>query len=130
MTYPPHGREQQPGFAASGLPKRTASKELLGRVGFLRAYLAAAVAAGLLAAAATVAQMALLAAIVAGAFLGGEGLAALALPLLLLLGAVVARAAAQGVREVVAQRRCSGQVRASGKAGLPHPASRPRVHRG
>ena len=104
MTYPPHGREQQPGFAASGLPKRTASKELLGRVGFLRAYLAAAVAAGLLAAAATVAQMALLAAIVAGAFLGGEGLAALALPLLLLLGAVVARAAAQGVREVVAQR--------------------------
>ena len=104
MTSRVHRRTQRGASTASSAPNHSASRELLGRLGFVRRYLAAAVVAGLLAAAATIAQMALLAWIVAGAFLRGEDLARMTVPLVLLLGTVVARAAMLWAKEVVAQK--------------------------
>lgn len=94
-------RRSGEGKGASG---RGPEKELFGLVSAARAYLAAVVSVGLLAAVATVAQMALLSEIVAGAFVDGEGLARLKPAVILLLGAVFARSALLWARELVAQR--------------------------
>jgi ATP-binding cassette, subfamily C, bacterial CydD len=82
---------------------------LFGRVGFLRVYLGATVLAGLLVAAATIAQMVFLSKLVDGVFLGGRALSEVLTLLIWLLAAVAVRAVLVGVKEVAAQR---GAVRA------------------
>ncbi len=79
--------------------------------------LAGAVALGLVAALLAVGQAVLLARVIAGAFLGGEGIEALAAPLLLLGLVLAARAALGWGSEIVAQR-ISGSVKASLRLAL------------
>jgi ATP-binding cassette, subfamily C, bacterial CydD len=80
------------------------NKELFEQVTPARVYLGATVAAGLLVAVATIAQMVFLSKIVDRVFVGGEDLAAVTAQILALLGAVVARSGLLWVREVTAQR--------------------------
>jgi ATP-binding cassette, subfamily C, bacterial CydD len=76
--------------------------ELFRQVRSARLWVGAAVALGVLSAAATVAQMILLSRTIDRVFLKGAGLADVRGPLLLLLAAVLARAALLWTREVVA----------------------------
>jgi ATP-binding cassette subfamily C protein CydD len=78
--------------------------ELFRRVRSARLFVGAAVALGILSAAATVAQMIFLSQIIDRVFLKGASLADVRGLLLLLLGAVLARAALLWTREVVAGR--------------------------
>jgi ATP-binding cassette, subfamily C, bacterial CydD len=80
------------------------NRELLGQVRSARASLGLTVALGLLAAAATIVQLAALSYVVDGVFLEGVGLGDVRGPLLLLLGASVARACLVWGREVSGQR--------------------------
>ena len=80
------------------------NRELFGRIPPARFYLGATVAIGLLAAVATIAQMALLSEIVAGVFLRGEDLAGVSSLVVWLLVATIARAGLLWVREVTAQQ--------------------------
>jgi ATP-binding cassette subfamily C protein CydD len=82
--------------------------ELFRQVRSARLFVGAAVALGILSAAATVAQMIFLSRIIDRVFLKGAGLADVRGQLILLLGAVLARAALLWAREVVAG---SGAVR-------------------
>jgi ATP-binding cassette subfamily C protein CydD len=78
--------------------------ELFRRVRSARLFVGVAVALGILSAAATVAQMIFLSQIIDRVFLKGLSLADVRGPLLLLLGAMLARAALLWTREVVAGR--------------------------
>jgi ABC-type transport system involved in cytochrome bd biosynthesis fused ATPase/permease subunit len=80
------------------------NRELLGQVRSARASLGLTVALGLLAAATTIVQLAALSCVVDGVFLEGVGLGDVRGPLLLLLGASVARACLVWGREVAGQR--------------------------
>src|SRR5918998_6346272 len=81
---------------------RSLNGELFRRVRSARLWVGAAVALGVLSAAATVAQMIFLSHILDSAFLKGAGIADVRGSLLLLLAAVLARAALLWTREVVA----------------------------
>lgn len=78
--------------------------ELFRQVGSARLFVGATVALGTLSAAATVVQMIFLSRIIDRVFLKGAGLADVRSPLLLLLGAVLARVVLLWAREVVAGR--------------------------
>ena len=78
-------------------------RRLLAEASRVRLRLALAVGAGLLAGVATVWQALLLSNVVARGFLGGDGLASLWSPLLLLLGVIAARSALVWLRETAAQ---------------------------
>jgi ATP-binding cassette, subfamily C, bacterial CydD len=78
--------------------------ELFRQVDSARLFVGASVALGVLSAAATVAQMIFLSQIIDRVFLKGAGLAHVRGPLILLLGAVLARAALLWAREVLAGR--------------------------
>jgi ATP-binding cassette, subfamily C, bacterial CydD len=80
------------------------NEELFRRVRSARLFVGAAVALGILSAAATVAQMIFLSQIIDRVFLKGASLADVRSPLLLLLGAILARAVLLWTREVVAGR--------------------------
>ena len=82
---------------------RELNRELLRGVPSARLWLLGTVAAGILAAVVTIAQMALLSHVVARVFLGHDDLARVARLLWLLLGVVAARAALVWLREVTAQ---------------------------
>src|ERR687897_3502726 len=81
---------------------RSLNGELFQQVRSARLWVGAAVVLGVLSAAATVAQMIFLSRIIDRAFLKGAGLADVRGSLLLLLAAVLARAALLWVREVMA----------------------------
>src|SRR5215207_2971364 len=90
------------GISPSG--RSSLDGELFRQVDSARLFVGASVALGVLSAAATVAQMIFLSQIIDRVFLKGAGLAHVRGPLILLLGAVLARAALLWAREVVAGR--------------------------
>src|ERR687890_351580 len=90
------------GISPSG--RSSLDGELFRQVDSARLFVGASVALGVLSAAATVAQMIFLSQIIDRVFLKGAGLAHVRGPLILLLGAVLARAALLWAREVLAGR--------------------------
>jgi len=88
---------------AHGLVAFWRDKALFKRVTPARAHLIATVVVGLLVAVATISQMVFLSRIVARVFVGGENLAEVTTPLVMLLAAAVLRAGLLWVREVTAQ---------------------------
>ncbi len=95
------------------------NRDLFRQVKRARISLGCAVILGVLGAAATIAQMALLSKVVDRVFLDGEGLEGVRPLLLLLLGAVVLRSSLLWLREVVARRGAIRIRESCGSASSP-----------
>src|SRR5215210_5942570 len=102
---------------------RSLNGELFRQVRSARLWVGAAVALGVLSAAATVAQMILLSRTIDRVFLKGAGLADVRGPLLLLLAAVLARRAAVDAGGGRGARGGAGEVRAQGAPVHTPPAA-------